>query len=233
MLFHFNGISEMAFPESWFCQKLILAKVLLSKRHLGVFYSWGISKSKCIRKSRAFSCPYLAVTMPRNVLILTSTNTQESYDVNLAYVPLSEWRAIVCGVGDIIGGLFSMPFARRQYHYHGRRAIIQLIHMLWEHVNMGDVMTMGAWQEWYVYQNNYHRDPANSATIHTRVSAMPSQWMKAIVEPMSRGYEFYKSFWNFRCEPLFLVAQNCLNYADYETLALVSHVGVVQPHSLW
>ena len=91
---------------------------------------------------------------------------------------------------------------------------------------MGDVMTMGAWQEWYVYQNNYHRDPANSATIHTRVSAMPSQWMKAIVEPMSRGYEFYKSFWNFRCEPLFLVAQNCLNYADYETLALVSHVGV-------
>jgi hypothetical protein len=200
-----------------FVKKLILAKVLLSKRHLGVFYSWGISKSKCIRKSRAFSCLYLAVTMPRNVLILTSTNTQESYDVNLAYVR---------GVVDIIGGLFSMPFARRQYHYHGRRAIIQLIHMLWEHVNMGDVMTMGAWQEWYVYQNNYHRDPANSATIHTRVSAMPSQWMKAIVEPMSRGYEFYKSFWNFRCEPLFLVAQNCLNYADYETLALVSHVGV-------
>ena len=159
--------------------------------------------------------------MPRNFLLLTSTNTQELYDVSLAYVPL----AIARGAG-VIGGLFSMPVANRQFNYQGRRAIIHLIHMLWEHVDLGDGMTMGAWQEWFVYQNNYDRDPADSATIHTRVAAMPHQWMKAIVLPMVRGYQFYNAFWDFRCEPVFSIAQNCLNYVDYESLAQVTFLGV-------
>ncbi len=157
--------------------------------------------------------------MPRNLLLLTSTNTQDLYDVNLAYVPM----AISAGVG-VIGGFFGMPIANRDFDYQGRRAIIQLMHMLWQHVDLG-------WQEWFVYQNNYAKDRPNSATIHTRVAAMPHQWMKAIVDDMERGYQFYNSFWDFRCQPVFSIVQNYLNYVDYEPLAQVTFLGV--PEWLW
>ena len=94
---------------------------------------------------------------------------------------------------------------------------------------------MSIWEMWWLWEHGKSGMSIRTtitATQQTQRLSIPefqrcqaSGW-KLIVEPMSRGYEFYKSFWNFRCEPLFLVAQNCLNYADYETLALVSHVGV-------
>ena len=47
-----------------------------------------------------------------------------------------------------------------------------------------------------------------------------------IIEPMARGYPFYRSFWEFDYEPLFLVVKNCLNFQHYETMNVVEHAGV-------
>ena len=162
--------------------------------------------------------------MPRNVVLFTSTNTQEMYDINLAHIG---GHASMGTMGDIIGELFQMPLGLRNYHYYGRLSILQVIYLLWP---MLDVATT-VWQEWYVYQNNYHKDPDESATIHTRSSRAPSNWMKAIVSDMRRGYQFYSTFWNFVCPPVFSVPNNVLNYVDYTSYATVPHLG---PHEwLW
>jgi hypothetical protein len=135
------------------------------------------------------------------------------YDVNLAHVDYA--------IGDHIGALFQMPQSARNYQYRGRMSIVQIIYVLWPFLDVATTV----WQEWYVFQNNYYKDPENSATIHTRHSMAPSNWMKAIVSDMSRGYQFYSTFWNFRYPPVFSVANNCLNYVDYDTYSTVTHLG--------
>ena len=156
--------------------------------------------------------------MPRNLLIATSTNTQELYDINVCYLE---------GADVDIGGWFAMPVSYRRYQFMGRVSMVQLLHVMWPLMEtVGDV-----WQEYYVYQNNYGKDPRNSATIHTRHSMCPSHWMKSIVTSMFRGSRFYHTFWDFVTAPVWLVAKDELNYFHYVVDTIVHAAG---PHDwLW
>ena len=155
--------------------------------------------------------------MLRNAVVFTSTNTQEMYNVNIAYVPHS-----LGSVHDILGGLFA-PNGVRHYYYDGQLSMVAVLHLLWPYL---EADSMGAWQEWYLYQNNYDKDPPKSATMHTRHSASPEEWMKAVIQPMMHGYRFYESFWDFTYDPLYSVVNNCLNYDDYEIMGITGFAGV-------
>jgi hypothetical protein len=156
--------------------------------------------------------------MPRNVVVFSSTDAQDYYDINLSYVGAAV---------DAIGALFQMPTTMRRYVYRGRLSIIQILYLLWPMLEMGSVV----WQEWYVFQNNYGRDPPNSATLQTRHSMEPSQWMRAIVQSMNPGPAFYASFWDFCFAPLFLLAENSLNHMHYTSYEIAPRAG---PHEwLW
>jgi hypothetical protein len=156
--------------------------------------------------------------MPRNLVLFTSTNTQEYYDVNVCYG---------ANLNDEIGGFFSSHLAARRYEYKGRLTMMQILHMLWPMLWAVGVQ----WQEWYVYQNSYGRDRPLSATIQTRHSLCADSWMQRIVGPMGSGRYFYKSFWNFVAAPVWLVRDGLLNRRRYQTLGVVGAPG---PHEwLW
>jgi len=151
--------------------------------------------------------------MLRNVAVFTSTNSREMYNVNLAYVP---------AISDIIGELFS-PTGVCHYHYDGQLSMVAVLHLLWPYFEED---SMGVWQEWYLYQNSYDHDAPNSATMHTRHSASPAQWMTAIIQPVRSGDRLYESCWDFTYAPLYLVMNNCLNYDAYHTMSVDGFVGV-------
>jgi hypothetical protein len=135
------------------------------------------------------------------------------YDVNVAYGSV---------VGDEIGGWFNAPVAGRHYAYQGRMSMVQILHILWPVLERaGEV-----WQEWYIYQNSYDRDPPNSATMHTRHSLCPGHWMKCIVSPMGFGRDFYHSFWKFVVSPVWHVAFDALNYHTYQVSDIVQDPGL-------
>ena len=84
---------------------------------------------------------------------------------------------------------------------------------------------MTAWQEFYVYQNSYAKDPPGTATIHTRHSSSPDQWFSKTAE-MVTGPDFYYTFWDFLIEPLYEVASRSLNYIAYRPYSVKDFVGV-------
>ncbi len=156
--------------------------------------------------------------MPGNLVMFTSTNTQEFYDVNVCYDP---------NLIDPIGGFFMQGLGTRRYVYQGRLTMMQIIHMLWPFLWVVGIQ----WQEWFVYQNNYLRDIPYSATIHTRHSLCSDTWMERLVGPMRFGRRFYNCFWKFVVAPVWMVADARLNRGCYKVLTVVGAPG---PHEwLW
>ncbi len=153
--------------------------------------------------------------MPRNVLIATSTNTQEMYNINVAYLPPAYE----------LGAWFTIPAGRRHYVYKGCCSMVQLLHVLWPLLESANDM----WQEFYMYQNSYPGDIPHSATIHTRHSMCPTHWVKCVVGSMAGGTGFYDSFWDFVVRaPAWTMAFG-MNYDDY---VLERIIGAGGPHDL-
>ena len=159
--------------------------------------------------------------MPPNAIVITSTRSQEDYDINFAYVHHA--LDALQGAVDPIGSLFARR-ATRRFVYAGRASILAVLHLVWPLIKDG---SMTSWQEFYVYQNSYHKDPPGTATIHTRHSFSPEQWFSAIVPHMVTGPNFYYTFWDFLIEPLYEVVSQSLNYMVYRPLRVQTHfVGV-------
>ena len=158
--------------------------------------------------------------MPPNAMVITSTRSQEDYDVNFVYVhhAVDLLQAAV----DPIGSLFSNR-ATRRFTYAGKASILAVLHLVWPLIQDG---SMAAWQEYYVYQNSYYRDTPGTATIHTRHSFSPDQWFSAIVPQMVTGPNFYYTFWDFLIEPLYAVASQSLNHEAYTPYNVKHFVGV-------
>jgi len=158
--------------------------------------------------------------MPPNAIVITSTRSQEFYDVNFAYV--HHTTELLQAAVDPIGSLFANR-ATRRFMYAGKASILAVLHLVWPLIQDG---SMTAWQEFYVYQNSYALDPPGTATIHTRHSFSPHQWFSAIVPHMVTGPNFYYTFWDFLIEPLYAVVSRSLNYMVYRPLSVTHFVGV-------
>ena len=158
--------------------------------------------------------------MSPNAVIFTSTSTQEFYDVNYAWAHTA--MDMLQPALDPIGALFSQP-AMVRYKYAGRASILAILYLLWPGLEDGSITF---WQEWYVYQNSYTRDGPGTATMHTRHSAIPQQWFKAVVSGMTLGPGFYSSFWDFTIAPLYDVVSHSLNYAAYGIASVENFVGI-------
>ena len=157
--------------------------------------------------------------MPPNAIVVTSTPSQEFYDINFAYVHhVSE---LLQPSVDPIGMLFGNR-AARQFTYAGQAPILAVLNLVWPLLQDG---TMTAWQEMYVYQNSYPNDPPGTGTIHTRHSFSPGQWFSKITE-MEIGHHFYHHFWDFLVEPLYQVASRSLNYVAYKPHNVQDFLGV-------
>jgi len=157
--------------------------------------------------------------MPPNALVVTSTPSQEYYDIN--YVYTHHPQDVLQHSVDPIGMLFGNR-AARQFHYAGQASILAVLNLVWPLLVDG---TMSAWQEMYVYQNSYPNDPPGTATIHTRHSFSPGQWFSQITE-MEIGHDFYYHFWDFLVEPLYQVASRSLNYVAYKPHNVQDFLGV-------
>ena len=158
--------------------------------------------------------------MPPNAIVITSTSSQEFYDVNFAYVHHA--MDLLQGAVDPIGSLFANR-ATRRFVYAGKASILALLHLVWPALLDGSIT---AWQEFYVYQNSYVGDPPGTATMHTRHSFSPHQWFSATVPHMVTGPNFYYTFWDFTIEPLYAVVSRSLNYLVYRPYSVEHFVGV-------
>jgi hypothetical protein len=158
--------------------------------------------------------------MSPNVVVFTSTRTQEFYDVNFAWVHTA--MDMLRPAADPIGSLFANR-AMRCFKYAGQASILAVLYLLWPGL---EDKSIAWWQEWYMYQNSYTRDDPESATMHTRHSFSPHQWFQAIVSPMALGPRFYATFWDFTIAPLYDVVSRSLNYMAYRPYSVEHFVGV-------
>jgi len=157
--------------------------------------------------------------MPPNAIVVTSTPSQEFYDINFAYVHHA--TELLQPSVDPIGMLFGNR-ATRQFTYAGQASILAVLNLVWPLIQDG---TMTAWQEMYVYQNSYAKDPPGTGTIHTRHSFSPGQWFSKITE-MVTGPDFYYTFWDFLIEPLYEVASRSMNHIAYRPYNVQDFLGV-------
>jgi hypothetical protein len=143
-----------------------------------------------------------ASAMMGNVIVATSTNTHQDYDVNISWLPQ----------GMELAAYFTIPLHARRYVYVGRFNMIQILFVLWS------ILTAAGccWQEAYVYTNDYRGEVG--VTLHMRHAMFPTYWMKRQVDnmqfPNAWGARFYACFWDLFVPPV-CCRRWGLNFNDY------------------